>query len=421
MLELNYILNHIEKVEEKYKARGFIWDRDSLLNLAQKKKTLQIELEKLKNQVNKNAQEIGQNKNDITLITQLKINGEELKNQTRQLEQIYHQIEQQLTNELLNLPNIPQDDVPIGHDEKNNKEIMRWGEPIHEDWHKEHDEVGLQLGLEAELGAKLSGARFTVLRKNMARLHRALIQFMLQENIDAGYEEVYIPYLVKEEAMKGTGQLPKFQEDMFYLEKDGLYLIPTAEVPVTNLLAKEMIDANTLPLSFVAHTPCFRREVGSAGRDTKGMIRQHQFDKVELVKFAHPNESEKELEKMVGQARHLLEKLKLPYRQVLLCTGDMGFGSTKTYDLEVWLPGQNAYREISSVTNFHDFQARRMGLRAKEGKNKFIPHTLNGSALAVGRTLVAILENYQQEDGSVLIPDVLQPWMGGIKKLERLK
>lgn len=415
MLDLQYILNNIDAVDIKFQNRGFIWDKNYLINKAIEKKDLQKKLEIVRANANKIAGQIGKNKNNPELVENLKVEGEFLKNEGKNIEELFNVVNEDLNNFLLNLPNLPQDNVPVGKNEDDNQEVLKWGNPTNFDWQKEHDEIGLPLGLHADLGAKLSGARFTVLRNHMARLHRALIQFMLQEHINNDYEEVYVPYLVKEEAMKGTGQLPKFQEDMFYFEKDGLYLIPTAEVPVTNLLAKEIIDGTTLPLNFVAHTPCFRREVGSAGRDTKGMIRQHQFDKVELVKFVKPENSENELELLVGHARKILELLELPYRQVLLCTGDMGFGATKTYDLEVWLPGQKAYREISSVTNFHDFQARRMGLRAKEGKEKFIPHTLNGSALAVGRTLVAILENYQQPDGTVKVPTVLRPWMGGVE------
>lgn len=421
MLDLNYILNNIEEIDQAYQNRGFAWNKNTLLVLAQTKKDLQTKIENLRANANKVAQDISKNKNDTVMVEQLKKEGERIKNELVTLEPQLEQNKEQLDNLLLHLPNIPQKDVPIGKDDKNNLEVHRWGTPTHETWHKEHDEIGKLIGLDAALGAKLSGTRFTVLRKDMATLHRALVQFMLNEHIKAGYEEVYVPYLVKEETMRGTGQLPKFQEDMFHLEKDNLYLIPTAEVPVTNLLANELVKMENLPYNFVAHTPCFRREVGSAGRDTKGMIRQHQFDKIEIVKIVKPEDSEKELEVLVNQAKHILEALQLPYRQVVLCTGDMGFGSRKTYDLEVWLPGQNTYREISSVSNFGDFQARRMGLRAKDGKKKVLPHTLNGSALAVGRTLVAIIENYQQKDGTVKVPEVLKPWMNGVECINKIQ
>lgn len=421
MLDLNYILNNLDEVERAYQNRGFAWDKNTLLVLAKLKKELQTTIETLRADANKIAQDIGKNKDNFVMVEHLKKEGERIKNELMILEPQLEQNKVELDNILLHLPNVPQKDVPIGKDEKHNVELHRWGVPIHDSWYKEHDEIGKFLGLDAALGAKLAGARFTVLRKDMATLHRALVQFMLNEHIKAGYEEVYVPYLVKEETMKGTGQLPKFQEDMFHMEKDNLYLIPTAEVPVTNLLANELIKKEDLPYNFVAHTPCFRREVGSAGRDTKGMIRQHQFDKVEIVKIVAPEESEKELEVLVNQAKHILEALALPYRQVVLCTGDMGFGSRKTYDLEVWLPGQNTYREISSVSNFGDFQARRMGLRAKDDKKKMIPHTLNGSALAVGRTLVAIIENYQQKDGTVKVPEILRPWMNGIEIINKIE
>lgn len=418
MLDINFVLNNLEMVETKYHQRGFIWDKSAFLEKAIQKKTMQKEVEELRNQANNIAMQIGKNKNDSLLINTLKKQGEDVKQALKEKEVIFNLLDKELENLALFLPNLPQDDVPIGMSDQDNVEIYQWGTPIQHQWHKEHDIIGAKLGMDAVAGAKLSGARFTVLRNHMARLHRALIQFMLQEHTNRGYEEVYVPYMVKADAMKGTGQLPKFAEDMFYIEKDDMYLIPTGEVPVTNLLADQLLEKVDFPVNFVAHTACFRREVGSAGRDTKGMIRQHQFDKVELVKFVLPEEAEREFINLITDAKNILEKLNLPYREVLLCTGDIGFGSTKTHDLEVWLPGQKAYREISSITNFQEFQARRMGLRYRDGKKKIIPYTINGSGLAVGRTLVAILENYQQEDGTVIIPEALKPWMGGVEKLE---
>jgi seryl-tRNA synthetase len=302
-------------------------------------------------------------------------------------------------------------------------EVSRWGEPRKFDFEvKDHVDIGAGLGLDFESAAKLSGSRFAVLRGGIARLHRALAQFMLDVHTrEHGYTEVYVPYMVNADSMRGTGQLPKFEEDLFATFKNAdekLYLIPTAEVPVTNLVRDEIVAGESLPLKFVAHTPCFRSEAGSYGRDTRGMIRQHQFDKVEVVQMVKPEDSYRVLEELTGHAEAILQKLGLPYRKMLLCTGDMGFSSAKTYDLEVWLPAQNTYREISSCSNFEAFQARRMQARFRNEKNKpELLHTLNGSGLAVGRTLVAILENYQNADGSVSIPEVLRPWMGGLDKL----
>ncbi|MFK4871697.1 serine--tRNA ligase [Novosphingobium sp. ZW T3_23] len=322
---------------------------------------------------------------------------------------------------LAGLPNIPVAEVPEGADETENLEVAKWGTPGTFAFEpKEHADLGPALGLDFETGAKISGARFTFLKGQMARLHRALAQFMLDtQTATNGYMECIVPLLVKDEAVFGTGQLPKFAEDLFRTT-DGRWLIPTAEVSLTNAVQDEIVDLEALPLRMTALTPCFRSEAGSAGRDTRGFIRQHQFEKVELVTVCRPDQSEAEHERMVAAAESILQALELPYRKVLLCSGDMGFTANKTFDLEVWLPGQDAYREISSVSNCGDFQARRMNARFKpEGskKTEFL-HTLNGSGLAVGRTLVAVLENYQQEDGSVLVPEALKPWMGGIDKLE---
>ncbi|HTJ97191.1 MAG TPA: serine--tRNA ligase, partial [Rhodocyclaceae bacterium] len=319
------------------------------------------------------------------------------------------------------IPNLPHESVPEGKDEHGNVEVLRWGTPKTFDFPvKDHVDLGEALGgLDFETAVKVSGSRFSVMKGGIARLHRALAQFMLNTHTgEHGYTEVYVPYLVNPDSMFGTGQLPKFEEDLFRVPRsDGttLYLIPTAEVPVTNLVRDEILAAETLPIKYVSHTPCFRSEAGSYGRDTRGLIRQHQFDKVELVQIVHPEKSWEALEELTGQAEAILQKLELPYRKMALCSGDMGFSAAKTYDLEVWLPAQNTYREISSCSNFESFQARRMQTRFRNDKNKpELVHTLNGSGLAVGRTLVAVIENYQNADGSITVPAVLRPYMGGV-------
>jgi seryl-tRNA synthetase len=338
---------------------------------------------------------------------------------------------------LMGIPNLPDESVPTGKDETENKEIKTWGQaPLFDFEIKDHVDLGSALGLDFEVAAKISGSRFVVLKGPIARLHRALVQFMLDTHTTAhDYQEIYTPYIVNAASMRGTGQLPKFEEDLFKVPRqmggedpkgvnegeaktENFYLIPTAEVPVTNLVRDEIVNADSLPMKFVAHTPCFRSEAGSYGRDVRGMIRQHQFDKVELVQMTKPENSMQALEELTAHAEKILELLELPYRKVLLCTGDMGFGSTKTYDLEVWVPSQNAYREISSCSSMGDFQARRMQARFKAGQGKpELLHTLNGSGLAVGRALVALLENKQQADGSIFIPKALQPYLGGLEVL----
>lgn len=334
------------------------------------------------------------------------------------------QIQQQLNDIIMGVPNLPADAVPVGADEDENQEVSRWGEPKEFAFEvRDHVDVGegLAKGMDFESAAKLTGARFVVMKGGVAKLHRALTQFMLDLHSDEhGYTETYVPYMVNQDSLYGTGQLPKFGKDLFHIEGESqdqvpMSLIPTAEVPLTNLMRDEIADEESLPLRFTAHTPCFRSEAGSHGRDTRGLIRQHQFDKVELVWISKPEHSMEALEQLTGHAETILQKLGLPYRKVLLCTGDMGFGATKTYDLEVWLPAQQAYREISSCSNMSDFQARRMQarFRRKGQKKPELVHTLNGSGLAVGRALVAILENYQQADGSVEVPEVLRPYMGG--------
>jgi len=343
-----------------------------------------------------------------------------LSNELKEKERLKDEAQQKLQDALLRIPNIPDERVPQGKDEVANLEIRQWGQPRQFGFEvKAHDELGTGLKiLSFDDGAKLSGARFTVYYGAGAKLERALINFMLDlHTSEHGYLEVLPPFMVSTQSMTGTGQLPKFSEDLFWCERDGLWLIPTAEVPVTNLRRDEIIPAENLPLNYTAYTPCFRREAGSYGKDTKGLIRQHQFNKVELVKIVKPEDSFNELEKLTGHAEKVLQLLQLPYRVVALATGDLGFGSSFTYDIEVWLPSQHKYREISSCSNFKDFQARRLNMRyKKDGKSEFV-HTLNGSGLAVGRTFAAILENYQQADGSILIPEALQPYMNGSKKI----
>jgi seryl-tRNA synthetase len=348
--------------------------------------------------------------------------GGELKNSAERLDAI----QAELSALLMAVPNLPMDDVPVGLNEAANVEVRRWGTPKTFDFAlRDHVDIGTPLGLDFDTGAKLSGSRFTFMRGQMARLHRALAQFMLDvQTGDHGYTECYSPYIVNREILEGTGQLPKFKQDMFWVSRGGdeeqreQYLISTSEISLTNTVREQVLAASELPIKLTAHSPCFRSEAGSAGRDTRGMIRQHQFDKVEMVQIVQPEHSAAALEEMVGHAEAILRKLGLPYRVVLLCTGDMGFGSTKTYDLEVWVPAQGMYREISSCSNMDAFQARRMQARYKnaQGKNEFV-HTLNGSGLAVGRTLVAVLENFQNADGSVSVPDVLHPYMGGVTAL----
>jgi len=348
--------------------------------------------------------------------------GDELK----LLETELAHLQGKLNDFLMGIPNLPHSSVPVGNSEKQNVEVRRWGSPRQFDFPvKDHVDVGASLGLDFETGAKLAGARFTFMRGPAARLHRALSQFMVDiHTLQHGYTECYTPYLVNEASLRGTGQLPKFEADLFRVphgDAGSLYLIPTSEVPLANVVRDEILPPDALPIKLTSHTPCFRSEAGSYGKDTRGMIRQHQFDKVELVQIVHPEKSYEALEELVGHAETILKKLELPYRTVTLCTGDMGFGAAKTYDIEVWLPGQHAYREISSCSNCEAFQARRLQARFRnaQGKTELV-HTLNGSGLAVGRTLVAVLENYQNADGSVTIPMALRPYMGGAAKIESL-
>ena len=401
--------------------------------LEAERKTLQMRTEELQAQRNQLSKQIGQlmGKGEKEAAEAAKAQVAAFKDELDASAQRLESIQAELATLLLAVPNLPHASVPVGAGEEDNVEVRRWGTPRSFDFEaKDHVDVGTPLGLDFDMGVKLSGARFTVMQGGIARLHRALAQFMLDvQTQEHGYTECYVPYAVNADSLQGTGQLPKFEEDLFAAKKGGqdgepvpdhaaLYLIPTSEVPLTNFVRDEVLPEATLPIRLTAHTPCFRSEAGSYGRDTRGMIRQHQFDKVEMVQIVHPENSYEALEAMTGHAEAILQKLGLPYRVMSLCTGDMGFGAAKTYDLEVWLPGQGKYREISSISNCEDFQARRLQARFKnaKGKNELV-HTLNGSGLAVGRCLVAVLENYQNQDGSVTIPEALRPYLGGLERL----
>lgn len=423
MLDPQLLRQDLEHVAAALARRGYHLDMEQFASLESSRKKLQTRVEELQSRRNKRSKEIGSAKAAGEDIEPLKQEVADLASELESSKRKLEDVRAALDHLLLDMPNLPADDVPAGRDDADNLEISRSAEPPQLDFEpRDHVEIGEMLGgIDFERASKLSGARFAVLGGQVARLHRALAQFMLDlHSGQHGYREVAVPYLVGAPAMQGTGQLPKFEDDAFRVDDDPpRYLIPTAEVPVTNLVAGEILDAADLPLKFVAHTPCFRREAGSHGKDTRGMIRQHQFDKVELVQISLPDEAEACLEALTNHAETVLEKLGLPFRRMLLCTGDMGFSARKTYDLEVWLPGQQAWREISSCSHFGDFQARRMKARWRNpetGKPELV-HTLNGSGLAVGRTLVAVLENHQNRDGSVTIPEALRPWMGGEETL----
>ena len=437
MIDPQLLRKDIASVEARLLARKFKLDVEKFSALETERKSLQTRTEELQAKRNQLAKAIGMKK----------AKGEDASAELAEAGQVNVDMEvgasrlailqAEIADFLMGIPNLPDESVPNGKDETENQEVKRWGqEPIFDFEIKDHVDLGAPLGLDFEVAAKISGARFAVLKGPIARLHRALAQFMLDTHtIQHGYQEIYTPYMVNAASMRGTGQLPKFEEDLFKVPRkmggtqsvdggeeervENFYLIPTAEVPVTNLVRDEIVNADSLPMKYVAHTPCFRSEAGSYGRDVRGMIRQHQFDKVELVQIAKPQDSMQALEELTGHAEKILELLELPYRKVLLCTGDMGFGSTKTYDLEVWVPSQKAYREISSCSNMGDFQARRMQARFKDGQAKpELVHTLNGSGLAVGRALVALIENRQQVDGSISIPKALQPYLGGLELLK---
>jgi seryl-tRNA synthetase len=437
MIDPQLLRKDIAAVQARLATRKFQLDVEKFNTLETERKSLQTRTEELQAKRNQLSKAIGMKKGK----------GEDASAEMAEVGQVNADMEAgaarlsilqiEIADFLMGIPNLPDESVPTGKDETENKEIKTWGQaPLFDFEIKDHVDLGSALGLDFEVAAKISGSRFVVLKGPIARLHRALVQFMLDTHTTAhDYQEIYTPYIVNAASMRGTGQLPKFEEDLFKVPRqmggedpkgvnegeaktENFYLIPTAEVPVTNLVRDEIVNADSLPMKFVAHTPCFRSEAGSYGRDVRGMIRQHQFDKVELVQMTKPENSMQALEELTAHAEKILELLELPYRKVLLCTGDMGFGSTKTYDLEVWVPSQNAYREISSCSSMGDFQARRMQARFKAGQGKpELLHTLNGSGLAVGRALVALLENKQQADGSIFIPKALQPYLGGLEVL----
>ncbi len=431
MLDPKRLRDDLKGVVAGLARRGFVLDADYLATLESRRKETQVRTQELQNQRNSKSKGIGQAKAKGEDIQPMLDEVAKLKGDLDSAEQELSAIQVEMSELMMGVPNIPHQSTPDGKGEDDNVEIRRWGEPATFNFEpKDHVDLGVALkGMDFESATRITGSRFVVMQGEMARLHRALTQFMLDTHTrEHGYTELYVPYVVNRESLQGTGQLPKFKEDLFALGTAGIpeeeqardyYLIPTAEVPVTNMVRGEIVAAEELPYKFVAHTPCFRSEAGSYGRDTRGMIRQHQFEKVELVQMVCPQDSYEQLEALTKNAEKILQKLDLPYRVMALCAGDIGFSAAKTYDLEVWLPGQSAYREISSCSNFEDFQARRMQARwrnPESGKPELL-HTLNGSGLAVGRTLVAVLENYQQEDGSIIVPEVLRGYMGEVDRI----
>jgi seryl-tRNA synthetase len=430
MLDIQLLRKDLDGVAKRLAARGYTLDVAAFSSLEAERREIQTRTEELQARRNSLSKQIGamKGRGEDTSAVMAEVGGigDTMKASAAQLEDI----QKRLQDLMLGVPNLPHESVPAGDDETQNVEVRRWGAPRAFDFEvKDHVDVGAPLGLDFETGAKLSGARFTLLRGQIARLHRALAQFMIDTHTEQhGYTETYTPYIVNPEILYGTGQLPKFADDMFRVEKGGTtsaapqYLISTSEISLTNTVRDSILEANALPVKLTAHSPCFRSEAGAYGRDTRGLIRQHQFDKVEMVQIVSPEKSYETLDEMVGHAEAILQKLELPYRVITLCTGDMGFSASKTFDLEVWLPAQNTYREISSCSNTESFQARRMQARFRnaQGKPEFV-HTLNGSGLAVGRTLVAVLENFQNADGSVTVPAVLRPYMGGLERLEASK
>lgn len=428
MLDLTMLRKQLPEVVERLAARGFEFPQAQFNELESARKDIQTQTEELQARRNSLSKQIGMAKKQGGDASELMAEAAKIPEELSALESKLSDIQSQLNDLLLRIPNLPHESVPVGKDESENVEVRRWGTPRQFDFEiKDHVDVGAQLGLDFDTAAKESGSRFAFMRGQVARLHRALAQFMLDTHTqEHGYTECYTPYIVTASTMQGTGQLPKFEEDLFAVKKGGangegeqLYLVPTAEVSLTNQVSNMVLKASELPMLVTAHTPCFRSEAGAYGRDTRGMIRQHQFDKVEMVRIVRPEDSYDHLEKMTKNAEAILQKLGLPYRVITLCMGDMGFGATKTYDLEVWIPSQDTFREISSCSNCEAFQARRLGARFKDenGRNQYV-HTLNGSGLAVGRTLVAVLENYQNADGSVTVPEVLRPYMGGVEVLK---
>ncbi|EKS68436.1 MULTISPECIES: serine--tRNA ligase [Caballeronia] len=427
MLDIQTLRKDLDGVAKRLATRGYTLDVAAFAALEAERREIQTRTEELQARRNSLSKQIGAMKgrgeDTSAVMAEVSGIGDTMKESAAKLDEI----QKRLSDLMLTVPNLPHESVPVGNDETQNVEVRRWGAPRSFDFEvKDHVDVGAPLGLDFETGAKLSGARFTLLRGPIARLHRALAQFMIDTHTEQhGYTEAYTPYIVNPEILYGTGQLPKFADDMFRVEKGGdentvtQYLISTSEISLTNTVRDSILEADALPVKLTAHSPCFRSEAGSYGRDTRGLIRQHQFDKVEMVQIVAPEHSYAALDEMVGQAETILQKLELPYRVITLCTGDMGFSAAKTFDLEVWLPAQNTYREISSCSNTEAFQARRMQARFRnaQGKPEFV-HTLNGSGLAVGRTLVAVLENFQNADGSVTIPTVLRPYMRGAERIE---
>ena len=426
MIDPKLLRQDLETLKQRLATRGYELDTSFWQQVESERKSLQVKTEELQAKRNAGAKQVGVLKKNGEDASELLAQMQAISGDIKQAEEDLRSLQERINTAALQIPNLPAEGVPVGSDESENVEIRRWGEPRKFDFSiQDHTDIGEKLGLlDFEAAAKLTGSRFNVLTGQLAQMHRALIQFMLNTHTQKyGYTETYVPYIVNSDSLQGTGQLPKFEEDLFKLtnhtnnDEMGFYLIPTAEVPMTNLVRGERLEASELPLKFTAHTPCFRSEAGSHGRDTRGLIRQHQFEKVEMVNIATAEQSDELLEAMTGQAEYILQQLELPYRVVQLCTGDMGFSAQKTYDIEVWLPSQDTYREISSCSNCGDFQARRMGTRVKDGKKTELAHTLNGSGLAVGRTLLAVMENHQNEDGSITIPEVLRPFMGGAEKI----
>ena len=416
MIDPKLLRTELDTVAEKLAKRGYELDKAFWQQVEEQRKSIQVKTEELQAKKNAGAKQVGLMKRNGENTDALMAEMATISSEMKQAEDALKALQEKILAAALTIPNLPDDSVPAGKDENDNVEMRRWGEPRQFDFEvKDHSDLGEDLGLlDFEMAAKLTGSRFSVLKGQLAKLNRALIAFMLTTHTDKyGYTEMYVPYMVNADSLLGTGQLPKFEEDLFKLrgEKE-YYLIPTSEVPLTNSVRDKILDPETLPIKVTAHTPCFRSEAGSAGRDTRGLIRQHQFEKVEMVQIVHPETSMQALEDMTGQAEYILQQLGLPYRVIVLCGGDMGFGAVKTYDIEVWLPSQTTYREISSCSNCGDFQARRMQARVKDGKKTELVHTLNGSGLAVGRTLLAIMENYQNADGTITVPEVLRPYMG---------
>lgn len=416
MIDPKLLRTELDTVAEKLAKRGYELDKAFWQQVEEQRKSIQVKTEELQAKKNAGAKQVGLMKRNGENTDALMAEMATISSEMKQAEDALKALQEKIQAAALTIPNLPDDSVPAGKDENDNVEMRRWGEPRQFDFEvKDHSDLGEDLGLlDFEMAAKLTGSRFSVLKGQLAKLNRALIAFMLTTHTDKyGYTEMYVPYMVNADSLLGTGQLPKFEEDLFKLrgEKE-YYLIPTSEVPLTNSVRDKILDPETLPIKVTAHTPCFRSEAGSAGRDTRGLIRQHQFEKVEMVQIVHPETSMQALEDMTGQAEYILQQLGLPYRVIVLCGGDMGFSAVKTYDIEVWLPSQTTYREISSCSNCGDFQARRMQARVKDGKKTELVHTLNGSGLAVGRTLLAIMENYQNANGTITVPEVLRPYMG---------